>query len=238
VGLGPPGRLDPPLATNNRSSHDEQVLAQAALGRPEVLDHPHPTDTPGPYVVPRRLRRLLLVRSPRCEWPGCGRRALTTGTAAAARGCDIDHDLAWPAGPTCGCNTGPLCRRHHRIKQLGWTKQRRPGGHLRWTSPLGRAWLSRSQHHPPPPAVRPPPPLPTPDPFAHLTDAERALALWHSDPTDPIFDTWEQRPTPEDVEPADTDTAHERYQHHDLWTRLDDPTAWHPYPDPEEPTAL
>jgi hypothetical protein len=142
VGRGPA----PPQLPCPPSLDDEEILAAAALGRPQVLTHAHPPNTPGPYVVPRRLRRLLLVRSPRCEWPGCGRRAMKAGTDTGARGCDIDHDLAWSAGPTCGCNNGPLCRRHHRVKQLGWVKERRVGGHVRWTSPLGRAWLSRSQH--------------------------------------------------------------------------------------------
>ncbi len=125
-----PPRSDPPTTDRGRNGPAppaEVVLDDAALGRPELLNCAHPTNTPGPYVVPRRLRRLLLVRSPRCEWPGCGRRATKV---AGTRGCDIDHDLAWPEGPTCGCNTGPLCRRHHRIKQLGWIKQRRIGGHV------------------------------------------------------------------------------------------------------------
>jgi hypothetical protein len=100
-------------------------------------------NSPGPYVVPRRLQRLLLVRSPRCEWPGCGRRAMKV---VAVRGCDVDHDLAWPAGPTCGCNAGPLCRRHHRIKQLGWIKHRRADGSVGWTGPTGRTWTSPRQH--------------------------------------------------------------------------------------------
>jgi hypothetical protein len=42
-----------------------------------------------------------------------------------------------------------VCRRHHRIKQLGWTKHRRPDGSLRWTDPTGRTWTSPSQHQPP-----------------------------------------------------------------------------------------
>jgi hypothetical protein len=197
-----------------------------------VLAHPHPINTPGPYVVPRWLRRLLTTRSPRCEWPGCGHRAITGQTA----GCDIDHDLAWPDGPTCGCNTGPACRRHHRIKQLGWTKLRRPGGHVRWTSPLGRRWLSRSQHQPPPPPVRPLPPIPTPHPTEAMGDLAFAELLWQLDPASPIWDTYPIDRNPDDNDRPDDDTLTRRYQTRDLWVRLDDPTAWHHYPDPvDEP---
>ena len=108
---------------------------------PRVLTRPHLAD-PGSYRPTARQQRLLRARAPRCEWPGCGRRA----SRAVAAGCDLDHDLAWPHGPTCACNLGPLCRRHHRIKQLGWIKRRRPDGSIRWTSPTGRAWTSPNQH--------------------------------------------------------------------------------------------
>ena len=113
---------------------------------PRVLRRPHLAD-PGPYRPSKRQQRLLRVRAPRCEWPGCGRRA----SRAVASGCDVDHDLAWPFGPTCSCNLGPLCRRHHRIKQLGWIKHRRTDGSIRWTSPTGRTWTSPNQHTPPTP---------------------------------------------------------------------------------------
>lgn len=115
------------------------------------------------------------MRSPRCEWPGCGARA--------AR-CDLDHDLAWPAGATCACNVGPLCRRHHRVKQLGWTKQRTEHG-VTWTGPTGRRDLSRHQHLEVP---EPHPAAPVcPDPLAELSPLAREHELWHSDPTDPMF---------------------------------------------------
>jgi hypothetical protein len=118
---------------------------------PRVLRRPHLAD-PGAYQPTERQKRLLRVRAPRCEWPGCGRRA----SRAVASGCDLDHDLAWPYGPTCACNLGPLCRRHHRIKQLGWLKQRRPDGGIRWTNPTSRTWTSPNQHHRPRPAPRRP----------------------------------------------------------------------------------
>lgn len=115
----------------------------SALTRPQLAD-------PGSYVPPQRLKKLLRARAPRCEWPGCGARACR----AVAAGCDLDHDLAWPFGPTCACNLGPLCRRHHRIKQLGWQKTRLSNGAVRWASPSGRMWLSPAQHPPLAPARR------------------------------------------------------------------------------------
>jgi hypothetical protein len=172
-----------------------------------VLRRPHLAD-PASYRPGTKLLRLVQARAPRCEWPGCGRRASRPGHAA---GCDVDHDLAWPAGPTCPCNLGPLCRRHHRIKQQGWTKQRQRDGSVRWTDPTGRSWTSPNQHHPVHP-IRPVPPLPPPDPFSPAdADEERCYAE-----TDP-------------------DESEARHTTEDLWTLIDDPTTWHDWPDPTEP---
>jgi hypothetical protein len=145
----------PPEQTHprHRDDHPDPAtpIPAPTSGRsgPRVLPRPHLAD-PGAYRPTERQKRLLRVRAPRCEWPGCGRRA----SRAVAAGCDLDHDLAWPYGPTCACNLGPLCRRHHRIKQLGWTKHRRPDGSIRWTSPTGRTWTSPNQHARPSPAPR------------------------------------------------------------------------------------
>ena len=148
-------------------------------------------------------------------------------------GCDLDHDLAWPFGPTCGCNEGPACQRHHRVKQLGWTKWRLPGGGVRWISQTGRAWISRLQHEPPVPPTRPLPPLPATSPFDGLSPAELSAALW--DPADPAHDLRDLE-TPGEAEPARTDPG-ERYRTGDLWNRLNDPTAWTEIPDADEPAS-
>jgi len=138
---------DHPRGTSPPTSQDASPPLSSYPPRPRFLTRPHLAD-PGGYVPPRRLQQLLRARAPRCEWPGCGRRA----ARAAGNPCDLDHDLAWPFGPTCACNIGPLCRRHHRIKQEGWTKQRATDGSVRWTDPTGRTWTCPSQHPPPPPA--------------------------------------------------------------------------------------
>ena len=131
----------------------------------------HPRGTAGPYRVPAALRRLVTTRSPRCEWPGCGHRAVR---------CDIDHDLAWPEGPTCSCNLGPACRRHHRVKQTGWTKARRSTG-VSWTSPTGRHHDSPGPWSPPQRGGHLPP---VPRPARHLSPTELEDVRWGEEPPD------------------------------------------------------
>jgi hypothetical protein len=181
----------------------------------------HPIGALGAYRPSRRLRRLIGVRAARCEWPGCGARAVR---------CDAEHDLAWPQGPTCGCNLGPCCRRHHRVKQLGWTKTRSQGSAVRWTSPgRGRSWLSPAQHEPPAPAVRPLPPPSAHDPLRELSPLQQDEELWWladrpDDPAEP-----ELRATDTVTDPAeDRDLLREHLTRGDTrWTLdLDDPYLW------------
>lgn len=143
----PPGPPPPRGGPARRHDDDELVLASAALGSPAPQPRgQHPVGAAGPYSIRPRLRRLLRLRSPRCEWPGCGARAVVVESVPGVRsGCDLDHDDAWPDGPTCACNLGPLCRHHHRVKQLGWRKTRLADGAVRWTGPSGRSWLSPRQ---------------------------------------------------------------------------------------------
>ena len=218
-----------------RALRDEITLAGAALDLPETetgtdipigaLRGAHPAGSPGPYRVGRRLRRLLELRAPRCEWPGCGARAVR---------CDVEHDRAWTGddtgGPTCACNLGPCCRRHHRIKQLGWTKTRGTDAVVTWTDLTGRHWWSPSPHQPPQPALREPRPIPSPHEWDQLSPDELDDELWHLDllPDDPGPWTLEH-----DVEPADDhDRLAERILRNDLsWTLdLDDAHRWLPHP--------
>jgi hypothetical protein len=57
--------------------------------------------------------------------------------------------------------------------------------------------------------------------------------MW--DPTDPIHELRDER-IPDDSDPPDTDPG-ERFLSGGLWTRLNDPTAWHEIPDADEPTS-
>jgi len=86
----------------------------------------HPGYRPG-----RKLRHLVTARNATCTAPGCGQ--------PAAR-CDLDHTTPWHLGGlTCPCNTAPLCRHHHRVKQAqGWWLEMPEPGVLRWRTPAGR----------------------------------------------------------------------------------------------------
>jgi hypothetical protein len=227
VGIGTAAQTRTPIKGDPASLR--QALGELAQMRPTRLfprdpdDHPppetaHPPGTPGAYQVTGALRDLIFTRAPRCEWPGCG---------WWAGGCDAEHDLAHPAGPTCACNLGPLCRHHHRIKQLGWTKTRHRDGGLTWIHPDGRQWLSPAQHQPPEPAVRPAPPLPPLSEWDEPDPDALAELLWILDgrQDDPVAHDLRA----EDVEPPDTDPYDPFRDTRWTWD-LDDPYAWLPEP--------
>ncbi|MEV7964529.1 DUF222 domain-containing protein [Sphaerisporangium sp. NPDC088356] len=77
------------------------------------------------------LRKLVNARDRTCRFPRCRRPASR---------CDLDHTLAHDqGGATCPCNLAPLCRRHHRLKQLdGWALIQPQPGLLAWITPSGR----------------------------------------------------------------------------------------------------
>jgi hypothetical protein len=87
------------------------------------------------YTIPADLRLWLRVRDETCRAPGCGRRAATS---------DVDHGHAWAdGGRTAGDNLAHLCRGDHTRKhRLGWRMEHLPGGVVRWTSPMGRSYLT------------------------------------------------------------------------------------------------
>ncbi len=209
----------PPPPPQPRRPHDHPPPDQPADPVPPSGSAPdgcHPAGRP-----PRWLRRLIDARAPRCEWPGCGARAVR---------CDAEHDRAWPDGPTCACNLGPCCRRHHQVKQHGWAKTRTPTG-VRWTAQTGRSWLGPSQHDPPDPPVRPLPRVPMPSPLDELSprQLEDELAALDLLPDD----DWSSHLTPVDLEPADldsrdTDRLGQRLRSYDTAWSLDfaDPYRW------------
>ena len=108
-------------------------------------------------------------------------------------------------------NLGPLCRRHHRTKQTGWTKHRQPDGSISWTSPTGRNYLSPSQH----PAV--------PDPTPSAAPIEAAQGDLDTD-VDTDFDT-DIRDA--DLAPWQRDAEHRLDQPHLMvWVGADADPHW------------
>ena len=77
---------------------------------------------------------------PRCTSYDCARLASR---------CDLDHDKAWPRGPTCVTNLCPRCRRHHELKTRGLVHTRlHPDGTVTTTTLLGTRVTTRPE--PPP----------------------------------------------------------------------------------------
>ena len=190
--------------------------------RPPGETHPprppgqqHAPRPPGPYRPPRWLRRLVESRSPRCEWPGCGVRA---------QFCDFEHDQAWPTGPTCACNTGPLCRHHHRVKQLHlFRKTRGAQSAVSWTDPTGRTWTGAGQHDAPAAVVRPLPAVPPAE--THSLSPQALAELFARPDTDPV--RYELRAPDVDVDSPDHDLLADRLDGDTRWgLDLDDPYAW------------
>jgi hypothetical protein len=81
---------------------------------------------------------------PRCTSYDCARLASR---------CDLDHDKAWPRGPTCVTNLCPRCRRHHELKTRGLVHTRlHPDGSVTTTTLLGTTITTRPE---PPPGYGP-----------------------------------------------------------------------------------
>nr|CRL74961.1 HNH endonuclease [Mycolicibacterium komanii] len=61
----------------------------------------------------------------------------------AATACDIDHTVAYPAGPTQAANLKCLCRHHHLLKTFaGWRDVQHRDGTIEWTSRHGQTYTT------------------------------------------------------------------------------------------------
>ena len=89
----------------------------------------------GHYRPPPSLWHLIQTRNQRCTAPGC---------RMPAAKCDDDHTVPFEkGGRTCECNLAPLCRHHHRIKQLqGWRLEQPEPGVLAWVTPSGWKYIT------------------------------------------------------------------------------------------------
>ncbi|MGZ4720367.1 DUF222 domain-containing protein [Oryzihumus sp.] len=94
---------------------------------------------PTTYRPNAALARAVRTRDGTCRFPGC---------AVAATGCDLDHVLRFPDGPTDEANLMALCRHHHRLKhQAGWRVQMSADAVCTWTTPSGMEHVSRPRDY-------------------------------------------------------------------------------------------
>ena len=98
-----------------------------------------PLDVGRTRKIPGYLRNAVILRHPRCAFPGCRRRA---------RHCQIHHLIPWAEGGATELgNLVPLCSFHHQvaIHRWGWTLILNPDGTTTATSPdRKRTWHSNA----------------------------------------------------------------------------------------------
>lgn len=85
---------------------------------------------PTTYRPGAATARAVRSRDGTCRFPGC---------ATPARRTQLDHVIAYPAGPTTPPNLLCLCATHHGFKHhANWTLAMTPEGVATWTAPDGR----------------------------------------------------------------------------------------------------
>ncbi|MCX8562581.1 DUF222 domain-containing protein [Mycolicibacterium mucogenicum] len=90
------------------------------------------------YRPSAAMDEFVRMRAMTCMFPGCDHPATAS---------DIDHTIAWPAGPTHPGNLSPKCRKHHLLKTFyggrdGWRDRQQPDGTVVWTAPTGHTYIS------------------------------------------------------------------------------------------------
>jgi len=108
------GAVNVSAETSRRLACDASLVVMHHSRDGSVLDAGRKTRT-----IPSPIRRALLARDRRCQFPGC-----------TARRCDGHHIRHWAdGGPTCLDNLTLLCRRHHRaVHEGGFTIVQRDEG--------------------------------------------------------------------------------------------------------------
>ena len=88
-----------------------------------------------------KLRHLSQIRHATCTGPTCRRPSVT---------CDFEHNIPYETGGrSCLCNTGPKCRREHRLKQdPRWKVEQITPAVFRWTTPSGRRYTTEATTYP------------------------------------------------------------------------------------------
>jgi hypothetical protein len=98
------GAVHPELS--RRLACDASVMRVVMAGPSEPIDLGRRTP-----VIPSHLRRAVMLRDGRCQFPGCKRPPVW---------CDVHHVRHWAdGGSTSLCNLILLCRSHHRLVHEG-----------------------------------------------------------------------------------------------------------------------
>lgn len=157
TGSGPPGGLVDILLTEaeldallgpraggpsdpvpEAGGHDWRPVLSAirrALDRPE--SPPGNTDDARRRFPRAGLRRHVQLRDQICTFVGC---------RAPAERTDLDHTVDHArGGRTADDDLGPACRHDHGLKQAGWALDQPEPGVFRWTSPLGRTYVTTAE---------------------------------------------------------------------------------------------
>jgi hypothetical protein len=118
-----------------------KIRRQAAADQHADGDCAHTTASPA-YRPPLTIRDFIEARDQTCRFPGCRQPAW--------RG-DLDHTTPFHCGGlTCPCNLGPLCRRHHQLKQQQhWALTQATPGIFRWKTSAGRSYATTAHQHSP-----------------------------------------------------------------------------------------
>ncbi|WP_099037818.1 HNH endonuclease signature motif containing protein [Mycobacterium neglectum] len=149
------------------------LLAAKIAGTAKIVPIVHPGDAPPQprYIPTAVLATFIRCRDMTCRFPGCDE---------PAQHCDLDHTIAYPAGPTQASNLKCLCRKHHLLKTFGgWRDHQSPDGTVIWTSPHGQRYTT----HPGsrilfPTLCEPTAPVTTRDPTPSSADSRaRTLAM-------------------------------------------------------------
>jgi hypothetical protein len=148
------------------------LLAAKVAGSAKIVPIVHPGDNPPEprYTPSAALATFVRCRDMTCRFPGCDE---------PAHRADIDHTIAYPAGPTQASNLKCLCRKHHLLKTFwGWHDQQHPDGTVEWMAPDGQTYTT----HPGsrllfPSLCRPTAPVTARDVPTTTTDPSRGLAM-------------------------------------------------------------
>ena len=125
TGYGPIDSQTALFLAGNTSGWD-RILVHPISGTPLRTDR---------YTPSQEIKRMLKTRDVHCRFPWC---------RMSAGRCDNDHTIPYSrGGPTDISNLAVLCKYHHTFKhESGWEVTQLDNGTLKWTSVLGRTYIT------------------------------------------------------------------------------------------------